>query len=221
MSEINVTTRDFTLDMVDNMSIHDIISCTHYNEFSFMIEKISENEYRLTGATKNGTIDKKRAFTIKVPDVKKIKKEILGFSGGLLLTIPTYHAANILTTYKIKTDDLKKSNFLCAICFGRSKGAFICSSAICNIFYCLYDTFSIGCLTDTTKLLSYNNNLGVAAEKWLCENGFKHGSYKQDKSQKIDVIDINLHRFQVKASCYLQGVTSKGASYSVTNGTII
>lgn len=155
-----------------------------------------------------------RFFAIAYTAIKDLK----GFSGGFILAINKFHKSNIVAIYEFTAKQLEKDEMLRALLFGRenAKGKFIGSQAIANELFARYDTNIIDTV-ELEDLQAYNtdNNLGYAFENYLVKNGYKHGTVKQDKNQKIDVIDNNGKRWQCKAS--IASDLTKW-SYATTNG---
>ena len=157
-----------------------------------------------------------RFFRVEYADVK----ELNGFSGGSLVAINRYHKSNTIALYRFPSEKLKSDETLRALLFGRenAKGHFIGSEAVANELYIRYSSYIIDTV-DLEILQEYNtsNNLGYAFENYLVNNGYKHGTIKQDKNQKIDVIGDDGKRWQCKASIASDGTKW---SYATTNGCV-
>ena len=160
---------------------------------------------------------------VNVNDIKKI----FGKSSILWLIVNSYHdignTSPYANIYEFKKKDFEKNPDLASLIYGRtnSKGVFksckIVTNSLANNFieYAI-DCISIGDLQEYAVKNGYNN-LGIAVEYYLIDkfNG-KHGTQKQDKKLKQDVL-INNHFIQIKCSL---ATDKTSLSYSTTNDRI-
>lgn len=154
-------------------------------------------------------------------DYKPIKTNILDFSSILLLGIEDFEPTGIVYCFQFTSKQLKADENLRTMLFG---------STFTNghlrpkktIFKALMKYYSDCIRTDIfyTKTAinaiaeSHNVNCGYALEILLENDGFIKASAKQDKNQKIDVIE-NGKRIQVKCA-----MLSSKKAYSITNGNV-
>ena len=163
---------------------------------------------------KNSKGDRIKYFSI---DFEKIKA-LMGFSGGLEIVINSCHGIEEVAIYHFSSKVLKADERLRSLLFGRANtnNTFIGNETTANTLGIEYSSYIVN-YTSVEKLEKLNStNKGIGAE-YVNEN-YKHGTAKQDKNQKIDVIDENGKRWQTKTS-----VASKRTnwSYSITNGSAL
>lgn len=163
---------------------------------------------------------------------KDIKEKIEGFSGGIVV-VTTFGFKNVnnVVAYFLSSSDLNNDT-LRSMLFGRvtSNGEIKlvkkeveylannwamntlpdgCSS-ICNYQHTT-------CANLRADMIAHDEmNVGGAGERFVMAltNG-KHGTKKQDKNQKIDIISSDGKRWQVK-TC----ICDEKGSYSITNGSV-
>lgn len=171
-----------------------------------------------------------RFENVEMNEIQKVK----GLSSGMILITNAIHtshtsAEDIINAYVFDREILASDADLRSITYGRvnSKGSFKACKIVVNTLARYYGNNAKFFITvgELQKIAEENNcNLGVAVEIWLCSTGFfKHGTVKQDKAQKIDIIATSeflgneRKRYQVKASICTD--KTKG-SYATSNGKI-
>ena len=165
--------------------------------------------------------------TVDINDIKPLK----GFARGFYLAIDSSHNSSIVSVYTLTTESLRDTTpcdlvdgwtmgeLRSAIAFGRegANGRFVGVKWIANN---ADKIFNLAYVVSKEELESYKSSedFGHALENWLvAKKGYKHGTAKMDKSQKIDVF-CNGERWQCK--CSIIPSESSKRSYSKTNGSV-
>lgn len=160
---------------------------------------------------------------VSAEDVKKV----FGKSSLLWVITNSYHdvgnVSDYANIYQFTKKDFEKNPDLRALIYGRvnSKGTFKSCKVVTNSLATNFINHAIDCISiaDLQIYASDNgyNNLGIAVEHYLIEKfGGKHGTEKQDKKLKQDVL-INGHFIQIKCSL---ATDKTNLSYSTTNDNV-
>lgn len=161
----------------------------------------------------------KRAHCVFKVAYNDIKTNVLGKSTALEIVTNSPIDNNTVLVYSFTQNELKKSEFLRALLFGRATTSFQFTSTnaiIANLF----DKFAnnVIAIKDINDF-DFAANCGTQAEILRINDGAVSLGYTMDKKNKVDY-RINKHYTQTKASLKHYGTcekTSKSYSYSKTN----
>lgn len=169
-------------------------------------------DHYLIGAGKRGHAVYKVAYS-------DIKTNVLGKSTVLEIVTNSPVDDSMVFVYSFKQEELKKSEFLRALLFGRATTSFqftATNAVIANLF----DKFAnnVIAIKDINDF-DFSANCGIQAETLRINDGAIALGYTMDKKNKVDY-RVNKHYTQTKASLKHFGTsekTNKSYSFSKTN----
>lgn len=161
----------------------------------------------------------KRAHCVFKVAYSDIKTNVLGKSTALEIVTNSPVDNSVILVYCFTQNELKKSEFLRALLFGRVTTSFQFTSTnaiIANLF----DKFAnnVIAIKDINDF-DFAANCGTQAESLRINDGAVSLGYTMDKKNKVDY-RINKHYTQTKASLKHYGTsekTNKSYSFSKTN----
>lgn len=161
----------------------------------------------------------KRAHAVFKVAYNDIKTNVLGKSTTLEIITNSPIDNNTVLVYSFAQNELKKSEFLRALLFGRATTSFqftATNAVIANLFdKFANNVISVKAISD----FNFTENCGIQAETLRINDGAVALGYTMDKRNKVDY-RINKHYTQAKTSLKHYGTNendSKSYSYSKTN----